>query len=80
MQKIQTLEQTKSTSVASSSPIYSIIFLLIHGLIRRSIRVWEKTTKPKRLIILNFTLLQQVPNRHLEDSNSYLAEDTFRYQ
>lgn len=35
----QTLEQTKSTSVASSSPMYSMIFLLIHGRMRRSIKV-----------------------------------------
>lgn len=34
-----TLEQTKSTNVASSSPMYSIIFLLIQGLIRRSINI-----------------------------------------
>ena len=35
-----TLLQMKSVSVGSSSPMYSTIFLLIHGPIRFSIRVW----------------------------------------
>lgn len=45
-----TLEQTKSTNVASSSPMYSMIFLLIHGLIRRSINICKikHVTKLKR--------------------------------
>lgn len=34
-----TLEQTKSTNVGSSSPMYSMIFLLIQGRTRRSINV-----------------------------------------
>lgn len=44
-----TFEQTKSTRVASSSPMYSTIFLLIHGRMRFSIRVWEKYHEQIRL-------------------------------
>lgn len=40
--KVTTFEQTKSTKVGSSSPMYSIIFLLIHGRTRRSIKIWKK--------------------------------------
>lgn len=45
---IDTLEQTKSTSVGSSSPMYSIIFLLIQGRTRRSINVWKKDKRWRR--------------------------------
>lgn len=41
-EKKPTLEQTKSTNVASSSPMYSMIFLLIHGRILRSISICKR--------------------------------------
>lgn len=48
-----TFEQIKSTSVGSGSPIYSIIFLFIHGRILFSIRVcgtnyMRKVEKPRQ--------------------------------
>ena len=66
---LSTLEQMNSTKVGSGSPMYSIIFLFIHGLIRFSINVCGKMEtscceKWRRRVVKNCRKHKIIKHKH----------------